>query len=68
MIITIGEVEWHDLQRRLTTPKAGECEHRRLQYIEHGELLKCLDLAELLYAALVERALPLPELRRHLQV
>lgn len=43
MIIKIGQTEWHDLQRKLTMPKSGECEHRRLQYIEHGELLKCLD-------------------------
>jgi hypothetical protein len=43
MIIKIGEVEWHDLKRQVTYAKTGECEHKRLQYIEHGELLKCLD-------------------------
>jgi hypothetical protein len=43
MIIRIGEVEWHDLQRHLTVPKIGACKHLRLQYIDHGELLKCLD-------------------------
>lgn len=46
MIIKIGEVEWHDLQRRLTVPKVGQCMHKRLQYIDHGELLKCLDCNE----------------------
>ena len=43
MIIKIGEVEWHDLQRHLTVAKIGACKHLRLQYIDHGELLKCLD-------------------------
>ena len=42
-IITIGEVEWHDLKKQFTHPPQGECEHKRLQYIEHGELIKCLD-------------------------
>jgi hypothetical protein len=43
MIIKIGEVEWHDLKRRMTWPNNGECPHKRLQYIDHGELVKCLD-------------------------
>lgn len=43
MIITIGQVEWHDLQKHLTFARKGECEHKRMKYIEHGELLKCID-------------------------
>jgi hypothetical protein len=43
MIIKIGEVEWHDLQRQFTFARPGRCAHARLQYIDHGELLKCLD-------------------------
>lgn len=43
MIIKIGEVEWHDLQRNLTFANKGQCKHLRLQYMQHGELLKCLD-------------------------
>lgn len=45
MIIKIGEVEWHDLKRQLTMPSpvAKDCPHHRLRYIEHGELLVCLD-------------------------
>jgi hypothetical protein len=43
MIIKIGEVEWHDLQRKVTFARGDACKHLRLQYIEHGELLECKD-------------------------
>jgi len=43
MIIHLGETEWHDIRRRLTFAPEKGCQHKRLQYIEHGELLLCLD-------------------------
>lgn len=43
MIIQLGETEWHDIKRKFTLPNIGGCSHKRLQYMEHGELLLCLD-------------------------
>jgi hypothetical protein len=42
-VIKLGEAEWHDLRRLVTIPHEEECPHKRLQYMEHGELLLCLD-------------------------
>lgn len=45
MIIQIGKMEWHDLKRQITkaNTQKGECPHKRIQYIEHGEMLLCRD-------------------------
>lgn len=43
VLIQIGEMEWHDLKRQFSLPRPKECAHKRLQYVEHGELLLCLD-------------------------
>ncbi len=43
MVIHLGETEWHDIRRKLTFVEKEGCKHDRLQYIEHGELLLCLD-------------------------
>ena len=43
ILIQIGEMEWHDLKRQFSLPRLKECAHKRLQYVEHGELLLCLD-------------------------
>lgn len=43
MIIHLGDTEWHDIRERLGFAPLKGCAHNRLQYIEHGELLLCLD-------------------------
>lgn len=43
MIIHLGETEWHDIKRKFNFAPLKGCPHVRLQYIEHGELLLCLD-------------------------
>lgn len=43
ILVSIGETEWHDLKRLHSFPRSEECAHKRLQYVEHGELLLCLD-------------------------
>ena len=50
IVIRIGETEWYSLQRQFTSARDGECQHKRLQYIDHGELILCLDCEKQLSA------------------